>query len=309
MDGMSPTGASPVLRSLLAAGLFFENGADGMYGRSGAFESVALAVEALARRVAAADGAEVMRFPPALPPATFERTGYLRNFPHLAGVVRCFCGDERAHRDLLRRCDAGEDWPASLDGTAMMLTPAACYPVYPVLARRGAVPEAGWLVDVCGTCFRHEPSRDATRLQWFRMQEFIRVGTEAQVLEFRAQWMARAQALARTLRLPHAVEVANDPFFGRVGALRADAQREQELKFELLVPINPDAPPTACASFNFHGAHFGQNWGLLLDADRPASTSCVGFGLERLAVALFHHHGTDAAAWPDEVRDALWPAR
>lgn len=297
---------TPPLDLLLGEGLLLECGTDGLYGRSGVFEEVAQRVEALARRVAADDGAEVMRFPPALSRATFERTGYLRNFPHLAGIIRCFCGDDRAHRALMKACDAGEDWAASLDGTAMMLTPAACYPVYPVLARRGAVPAAGWLVDVSGTCFRHEPSREPTRMQWFRMQEFVRVGTEAQVLAFRTSWMERAATIATRLGLPHHIDVANDPFFGRAGKLRAESQREQALKFELLIPVNPGQPPTACASFNFHGAYFGENWDLRDGDGTPAFTSCVGFGLERFAVALFRHHGTDLKAWPSATRDALW---
>jgi hypothetical protein len=31
----------------------------------------------------------------------------------------------------------------------------------------------------------------------------------------------------------------------------------------------------------------------------------VGFGLERVALALFRTHGLDGAAWPREVRDVL----
>ena len=168
------------------------------------------------------------------------------------------------------------------------------------------MPEKGWLVDVSGYCFRHEPSREPTRMQWFRMQEFVRVGTKEQVLAFRRDWMARAQALARTLQLEHELEVANDPFFGRAGRLQVEGQRDQGLKFELLVPVNPGAPPTACGSFNYHGEHFGRTWGLHLADGSPAHTSCVGFGLERLAVALFRHYGPRPAAWPEEVRRVLW---
>jgi hypothetical protein len=37
----------------------------------------------------------------------------------------------------------------------------------------------------------------------------------------------------------------------------------------------------------------------------PAHTACVAFGMDRLAVALFATHGTDAAQWPASVRTAL----
>ena len=297
---------APPIDVLLREGLLIEAGVDGLYGRNGVFEDVVGRVEALTRAVAAGAEAEVMRFPPGMSRAALERSGYLRNFPHLAGVVRCFCGDEAAHRALVRACDAGEDWGATLGRTDVALQPAACYPVYPALARRGAVPEEGWLVDVSGYCFRHEPSREATRMQWFRMQEFVRVGTKEQVLAFRRDWMERAQALARALQLEHELENANDPFFGRAGRLQAEGQRDQGLKFELLIPVNPGAPATACGSFNYHGEHFGRTWGLHLTDGSPANTSCVGFGLERLTVALFRHYGPQPAAWPEEVRRVLW---
>jgi hypothetical protein len=37
-----------------------------------------------------------------------------------------------------------------------------------------------------------------------------------------------------------------------------------------------------------------------------AHTACVGFGLERITLALLRHHGLDLAAWPDSVRTTLW---
>ena len=33
--------------------------------------------------------------------------------------------------------------------------------------------------------------------------------------------------------------------------------------------------------------------------------ACVGFGLERIALALFKTHGLQIAKWPGEVRDVL----
>ena len=58
-------------------------------------------------------------------------------------------------------------------------------------------------------------------------------------------------------------------------------------------------------SFNYHQAHFGTTWGIQDAAGEPAHTGCVAFGMDRLAVAMFHTHGTDLAAWPANVRDML----
>jgi hypothetical protein len=36
-----------------------------------------------------------------------------------------------------------------------------------------------------------------------------------------------------------------------------------------------------------------------------AHSACVGFGLERVALALFKTHGLEVCAWPLEVRNVL----
>ena len=143
-----------------------------------------------------------------------------------------------------------------------MLTPAACYPVYPLVAQRGRVPDAGLLFDVACDCFRHEPSRQLDRLQSFRMREFVCIGAPDQVIAFRTQWMARAPEIADLLGLQYKTEPASDPFFGRGGKLMATAQIEQSLKFELLIPVRSAEQPTACMSFNYHRDHFGTTWDL-----------------------------------------------
>jgi seryl-tRNA synthetase len=299
--------AAPFLERLFQAGVLIPMGVDGVYGRGAVFEQIIEALDALATRAGAADGAEKVRFPPVMARSHFEHSGYMKGFPQLAGTVHCFCGDERAHRELLRCLEAGEDWTAGQVGSDVVLTPAACYEVYPMLAARGRLPDQGALVDVLSWCFRHEPSAEPTRMQLFRMREYVRVGTPAQVEAFREDWMARATALIESLGLPHAIDVANDPFFGRPGKLQADIQRSQQLKFELLIPVNDGAEPTACLSFNYHQDHFGAAWGVNTTDGVFAHSGCVAFGLERLTLALLRHHGIHPSDWPTPVRGVLWP--
>jgi seryl-tRNA synthetase len=137
------------------------------------------------------------------------------------------------------------------------------------------------------------------------MREFVFIGMPAQVMQFREQQMARALLIAADLGLPHAIEVANDPFFGRVGQVMAISQRQQALKFELLVPFRAGAKPTACMSFNYHRNHFGDAWHICSDDGSVAHTSCVAFGIDRLTVALFAVHGLEPAIWPGRTRQAL----
>ena len=173
------------------------------------------------------------------------------------------------------------------------------------IAARGRMGADGALVDCYTYVFRHEPSVDPARMQMFRQREHVRLGSARQALDFRTLWMKRGKEIIGSFGLPFEVDVANDPFFGRTGKLLAASQREESLKFELLVPITSKEQPTACVSFNYHRDLFGQNFGVETASGEPAHTACVGFGVERIALALFRHHGFDPKAWPAAVRNVL----
>lgn len=295
-----------LLDNLIRHGLLIETGVDGVYGRSGDFEEVIARFDDLITRWGGGDKPEVVRFPPAMNRKHFERSGYLKSFPQLAGTVHSFFGDDREHATLLERVGANEDWTEGQKTTEVVLTPAACYALYPVVAKRGPLNPGGALFDLQSYCFRHEPSKDPARMQMFRMREYVRFGTAEQVTEFRATWLERGEKLIAELGVPFHLDIANDPFFGRAGRMLANNQRDQKLKFELLIPIESVEKPTACLSFNYHQDHFGQTWDIRTPDGEIAHTACVGFGMERVALALFKHHGFDLDKWPAPVRKALW---
>ena len=291
---------------LFAHGLLIETGVEGLYGRSGEFEDVVNRFDALITSFGGGDNPEVVRFPPGMNRALFEKSGYLKSFPNLAGTIHAFNGNDRDHAALLDKLAAGEDWTLGQEATDVVLAPAACYPLYPTVAKRGPLPDNGRLYDLQSYCFRREPSREMTRMQMFRMREYVRIGTPEQVTEFRQLWLDRGRELISLLGVPFDVDVANDPFFGRAGRMLANNQRDQKLKFELLIPVESVEKPTACLSFNYHQDHFGGLWGIQTSTGEVAHTACVGFGMERVALALFKHHGFDTKEWPAPVRKALW---
>ncbi len=297
---------SSFLDRLFDSGLLIDTGVDGLYGRSGQFEDVISAFERLIDTFGGADGAEAIRFPPGMNRAFFETSGYMKSFPQLAGTVHSFCGNELDHMSLLKCMEVGDDWTKDQQATDIVLTPAACYPLYPTVAKRGAIPENGALYDLQSYCFRHEPSKDPARQQLFRMREYVCMGSEKHVTDFRQSWMDRGVEMMKAVGLDVTIDVANDPFFGRAGKMLANNQRDQNLKFELLIPITSTAKPTACMSFNYHQDAFGTKWGLNFADGSVAHTACVGFGLERIALALFHTHGLDVKEWPESVRKTLW---
>jgi seryl-tRNA synthetase len=294
------------LDRLFESGLLIETGVDGLYGRSGQFEDVIAAFERLIDTFGGADGAEAIRFPPGMNRAYFESSGYMKSFPQLAGTVHSFCGNDHDHMSLLQCMEEGNDWTKEQKATDIALTPAACYPLYPTVAKRGPISMNGGLFDLQSYCFRHEPSKDPARQQLFRMREYVCMGTEAHVTTFRQTWMDRGVEMMKSIGLDVEIDVANDPFFGRAGRLLANNQRDQNLKFELLIPVTSQTNKTACMSFNYHQDAFGTKWGLNLADGSVAHTACVGFGLERIALALFAQHGLDSQQWPENVRKALW---
>jgi seryl-tRNA synthetase len=246
---------------------------------------------------------EVIRFPPLLPRRSYQKTDHLETFPNLMGSVHSFIGDDRGALQLAGKKAAGEDWSGDLSATEVMLSPAACYPLYPTAT--GTLPAGGRTVDLRSFVFRHEPSDDPARMQIFRQREFVRLGTPDEALAHRDYWLTRGEEILRNVGLDVEPVVANDPFFGRGGRVMAATQREQQLKYELVVPVATPEKPTAVASSNYHLDHFAVAFGIRTADGEVAHSACIGFGLERVALALFRKHGFDPTQWPAAVRDVL----
>ena len=105
-----------------------------------------------------------------------------------------------------------------------------------------------------------------------------------------------------------------DQFRGTTGAelagwlrrMLANNQRSEVLKYEVVAPIC-DVERTAIMSANCHRDHFGLPFGIETADGAVAHTACVGFGVERITLALLRAHGLKPARWPAEVRHGLWP--
>src|SRR4029077_10309701 len=115
----------------LADALFHKMGADGVYARTALYEGVVESLATLITKHREA-GTEVMRFPPVMSRAQLEKSGYLKSFPNLLGCVCGLHGTEREIHEAVARFDKGGDWTTSLSPADLVLSPAACYPVYPI---------------------------------------------------------------------------------------------------------------------------------------------------------------------------------
>lgn len=307
MAQCAPSGESPsqdLYDGLVQHGLLLPLGVQGAFGYSGKFEQIIELFNKKIDDIAQHEGAETRAFPPIISRHVLERHGYLDSFPHLCGSVFSFSGSEAQSRDMAERAAAGESWSEFQTMTEVALTPAICYPLYPTL--RGTIPAAGRLFSLSGWAYRHEPSDEPTRLQAFRMRELVHVGTPEQVSAWRDRWLRRGLQLLTDLGLDARADVASDPFFGRGGRMLATNQKEQRLKYELLVPISSGTGPTAVCSFNLHQDFFGSKWQIRTENGETAHTACLGFGLERVVIALLHTHGFEPRTWPAAVRTLLW---
>ncbi|HXE22970.1 MAG TPA: amino acid--[acyl-carrier-protein] ligase [Rhodoferax sp.] len=290
---------------LVEHGLIIPTGVKGGYGRGAVFEDILRRFDDLVGRISEPDGAQEVLFPPILPRALLDEVTYMTRFPQLAGSVHSFFGNEAKARELSARVNDGERWEDLLDITEVMLAPAACYPVYPSFS--GLLPMGGRLLTLLGWVYRHEPSDEPTRLQSFRMREFIRMGPPDDVVAWRDAWLQRGLDLLKGLGLPAQSDLAADPFFGRAGKMLAANQLDQRLKFEILVPVISLDKPTAICSFNWHQDYFTSKFRIRNADESVAHTACLGFGMERVTLALIKAHGFDPEGWPADVRAQLWP--
>jgi seryl-tRNA synthetase len=266
-------------------------------------ESFETIIAVLRRGIAALAATEPVRrllIPPVISRRAIEHAGYVKTFPQLLGTVHSYGGTSREWGRLAPLVDQGGEWHSAQTISDLVLLPAACYPVYASIAGRDLDEPARFAVDA--TCFRQEATSETGRLRSFRMSEIVTAGTEVHCQSWRGTWLDRVAAWFTAMGLQVSVEVADDPFFGPGRKLFQAAQRVQELKLELKVPVTGDTVQ-AIASANYHKDHFGEVYGFRAGGE-VGHTSCMAFGLERIALALINAHGSRCERWPGDVRTA-----
>lgn len=173
-----------------------------------------------------------------------------------------------------------------------VLVPAACYPLY--LGHEGEALDDPMVLTNRSTCVRRERHYEPLRRQHtFEVREVVCLGPRPAVVAFLDQVATLVDALVRRLDLPAVWQAATDPFFRPRDDPRSLFQRVHGTKRELVY-----AGELAISSVNLHEDHFGATFGITSDG-APATSGCVGFGLDRWLFALTDRHGPDPARWPD----------
>ncbi|MFC8719907.1 hypothetical protein [Kitasatospora sp. NPDC057198] len=275
--------------------------APGVQLQPAAYEKLLGALRDSIARLAADEPFERLVVPPVISRATIERAGFAASFPQLLGTVHSYTGSAADWRRLSPLIAESGPWHARQEISDLVLLPAACYPVYAGLAGRELAEPVRYSVEA--QCFRQEATAEPGRLRSFRMAELVTAGTAGHCQQWREHWLRKVADWLDGLGLKPAVELADDPFFGGGRKLYQSAQRAQELKFELRVPV-ADGLVQAIASANIHKDHFGEVFDFTADGT-TGHTACTAFGLDRIALALLHTHGARPADWPEPVGTAL----
>ncbi|WP_395146150.1 hypothetical protein [Armatimonas sp.] len=273
------TAEEAYLDRLLVARLLLPTSLPGIYARGVAFTQLMEGLEHHLTRLGRTEGTFILRCPPVLPRSTVETCA------QLLGCLCCFTEGTAEQEALIAVVDVGELPHREISDVVM--APAACYYVYPYLT--GTLPAAGKTTDIENWCYRHEPSLNPLRMRSFRMREFVHAGTPEQAVGFRDRGIERAQEFLTSIGL-------------NATLAPIDAQA---CKFDLRIPIASNERPTAVISSSYHQDHFGRLFEIHTPDGAVAHTSCLAFGMERLALALLAEHGLQLRNWPAPLQELL----
>ena len=269
-------------------------------GRHGFGPRMLLLLEALDREIKSYGsriGAISRSYPSLIASGDLQKCRYMSAFPNSL----CFVQHLREDLEVIRSFSSSvsvEHGKAKFESSVLtppecLLSPNICFHTYSSLAgsRIGST-----IVTAAGKCFRYESRSLAAldRLWEFNMREIIFLGSQDFVVESRSAAIESLTTMFKEWGLDFRVSTATDPFFTDDFASLATFQLAFELKFEMLTTIPYLGKPIAAGSFNYHRDFFGESFDIRQrNSNEVVHTACVGFGLERLALAHLAQFGVE----------------
>lgn len=251
--------------------------------------------------------AELEIYPNTIKNETLDRCAHFTSFPEHMDFVANLKQDLDVLNGFSNDCRE-KGWSEDLhegrmSRTAFSISPSCCYHCYEGME--------GWKVEAPGrsatmilACHRYEGAnhRSMSRLRAFHMREVVFIGTPRYVIEARAKGEELILQWAKDWELSCTFEIANDMFFTQDFSIKASFQRLQQAKKELQLKLPGEKQSLSVFSSNFHASTFGKAFNITV-GERPATTGCLAWGLERWVYAIFSQFGFDVKEWPAGVRE------
>ncbi len=266
-------------------------------------------------------GFEPALFPKLIPLEIMFRMRYLHGLPDGMYYVSPPKRDPELFDDFKRelyvRGDLDDDVISSLReklrDPAYVLAPAQCEPFYQLFA--GEVVDEDSLpiklFDCSGWTYRWEggAAKGLERVNEFQRIEHVWLAEPEDAERIREELLEAVKRVADdVLDLEWKIVVSDDPFYLE-GRLLED--RDIELpdvptyEFEVYLPFKGDREDedswVSVGSFNVHGEHFVDGFGIKHQSGGTLFTGCAGIGLTRWVVGILAQKGMEPEGWPEPV--------
>jgi len=307
LGGAARSASHDPMPMLLDRGEATPNGRGRFISRGRLFTLIA-ALDEFFGKFALRQGADQAMVGSSIPLSILQRTGYLKSFPHHVRFCGRFRREARALESLSGNAaqpdKTGIPWIDELDTVTEALSPTVCYHCF--AANADSVLNRDLLLTASAVCHRaeHLAREDLSRLEEFHMREFIAIGTKQTVAQALSAAAEHSVHAFERWELHFRLATATDAFFAASDVDQAYFQTLLGLKRELSLRMEHSGIWLAVASFNEHRSSLTDPLNITRDG-KPLKSGCVGWGLERLAYALFAQLGPEMADWPSTVRTDL----
>jgi len=250
-------------------------------------------------------GATEYLFPTTMPFETLNQSGYIKSFPHHAGFVsygkKSFDGFSSLVNSLNSPCETNR----YLGDVRNLLSPTVCYHFFQTLKLSGLTSNG---ITVTGTskCHRNEDAGayGIERLNTFTMREIIFIDNPDEVKMKIKIFSDEISKILSDWGVFYRKMNATDPFFAGEMSNKRHFQALLDLKSEYKLKLPYADKWLAVSSVNYHRDSIIKSFNI--STDNPGYHSgCIGFGLDRLAIALFSQFGIDFNFWPVNVKLSL----
>ena len=179
--------------------------------------------------------------------------------------------------------------------------PSTCYNCFAALKNKKITENMA--ITAKSSCHRYEASNhnELGRLLEFDLREVIFLGSPEYVRQTREKTLELVKLLSEEWELGGSLQSENDPFFTSDFEVKAKHQRNMKMKYEFRAYLTRSNQSLSIMSSNLHSLTFSKAFNITCDS-WPVHTGCLGFGIERFAIALISQHGSNIEKWPDKLK-------